>query len=534
MKKIFFFFGISSILLLSSCKQVAEQKAAPEDRISIIPLPQSVVENSGYFKLNGKATISCSESRSSDIMNTFSEEVVDYIDLKQIDKGKADIEIIIEPGKSKEGYSLAVNKNKILISATTSNGAFYGLQSLRQLIIFSEKKSNKLLIPFCVIEDEPLYSWRGIMLDESRNFFGITKVKQLLDMMALHKLNIFHWHLTDCPGWRIEIKKYPKLATVGGIGNHNDPDGPTAYYTQDQIREIVKYASDRFIQVVPEIDMPGHAAGSNRAYPEYSGGGSERYPDFTFNPGKEGTYSYLTDILREIKDLFPSDYIHLGGDEVHFANKQWIDNKQVRSLMKKQELADLKAVEKYFVKRMADTIRSLNKTTIGWDEIIDLNLNPDDAVIMWWRHDKPEQLEKALDKNYNVVICPRIPLYFDFVQHDTHKAGRRWQGAFCELESVYNFPPDSILRFKGFDNYVLGMQGNLWTEVIQNDKRLDFMTYPRLSALSEAAWSGRERKDYDNFLKRLHPLLNYLNKMDIYYFDPFNPELSPEPEGPGK
>ncbi|MCE5345351.1 MAG: beta-N-acetylhexosaminidase [Bacteroidales bacterium] len=503
--------------------------------IPIIPQPDSVVQKGGFFKLDKKATISCSENVKSSVIDVFTDEVKDFLSLEKVNKGESDIDINIEPGKETEGYSLLVRKNKILISASSSNGVFYGLQSLRQLIIFSEKKNEKLLIPCCLINDAPRYGWRGIMLDESRHFFGIGKVEQMLDMMALHKLNIFHWHLTDCAGWRIEIKKYPKLMTVGGIGNHTDPDAPAAYYTQDQIAEIVKYASDRFIQIVPEIDMPGHAAASNKAYPEFSGGGSEAYPEFTFNPGKEGTYSYLTDILKEVKGLFPSPYIHLGGDEVHFGNQQWSTNQQVKSLMKKNNLADLKAVEKYFVRRMADSIKSLNKTTVGWDEIIDLKLAPKDVIVMWWRHEKPAQLDSALIKNYRVVLCPRIPLYFDFIQHETHKWGRKWgDGAFAALRTVYDFPPDSLSILKEHSSQILGIQANLWSEVIHNDRRLDFMTYPRLSAMAEAAWTKEENKSYDGFLIRIKPMLNYLKEKNIYYFDPFKPEQNPEPEGPSK
>jgi hexosaminidase len=279
--------------------------------------------------------------------------------------------------------------------------------------------------------------------------------------------------------------------------------------------------------------MPGHAAASNKAYPEFSGGGSAEYPEFTFNPGLDGTYSYLTDILQEVTELFPAPYIHLGGDEVHFGNEKWNTDKQVKYLMKKNSLPDLKAVERYFVRRMADTIKSLNKTTIGWDEIVDLKLNPEDAIVMWWRHDRPYQLDSAFSKNYRVVLCPRIPLYFDFVQYETHKWGRRWSGAYAALENVYNFPVDSLFRLPEFNNLVLGIQANLWSEVIQNDKRLDFMTYPRLSAMSEAAWTKGDVKDYDNFLIRLNPMLQFLKEQNIYYFDPFTPELNPEPAGPG-
>ena len=522
-----------SIFLLAmwvSCNSTVKK----EIKIKIIPQPESVQESGGNFKLINGSTIFCSEGSASSVINTFSDEVKEYVTLEQGKKGESDIEINIAPGKKNEAYSLQILKNKILISASTMNGAYYGLQSLRQLILFAEKKNDRLLIPCCIIEDVPRYSWRGLMLDESRHFFGMEKVEQLLDIMALHKLNIFHWHLTDSPGWRIEIKKYPKLTTVGGIGNFNEPEAPALFYTQEQIREIVKYAADRFIQIVPEIDMPGHAAAANRSYPEFSGGGSEKYPEFTFNPGKECTYSYLTDILREVSTMFPSQYLHLGGDEVSFGNQKWYTDLNVKALMKKNNLADSKAVEKYFVKRMSDSIKSLNRTTVGWDEIIDLNLNPNNAVIMWWRHDKPAQLDSAFARNFKVILCPRIPLYFDFVQNTSQKYGRRWNKKFCDLETVYNFPTDSLFWSKESENQVMGIQANIWTEVIQNSKRLDFMTYPRLSAMAEAAWTKKGTKNYQRFLIRLKPMLNYLKQNNIYYFDPFEPELNPEPEGPVK
>jgi hexosaminidase len=524
------YFTIFIIIICVSCNSSKKN----ESGVAIIPQPVSVMETGHFFKLNNESTIFSPDIKVSPVVSVFSEQVKDYISLKKIDNNTSDIEIIIAAGKNPEAYSLNVKKGKIIITASTLNGIFYGLQSLRQLIIYSEKKDNKLLIPCCSIDDAPDFSWRGLMLDESRHFFGIEKVKQLLDMMALHKLNIFHWHLTDVPGWRIEIKKYPRLATIGGKGNHNDPEAPVKYYTQDQIKEIVRYAENRFIQIVPEIDMPGHAGASNRAYPEFSGGGSERYPEFTFHPGKEGTYSYLTDILREVTELFPSPYVHLGGDEVSFGNQKWSSDPLVKALMKKHDLTDSKAVERYFVRRMSDSIKSLNRTTIGWDEIIDSKINPQDAIVMWWRHDKPELLKIALENQYKVVLCPRIPLYFDFVQYNTHNWGRKTRGKLCDLKTVYNFPPDSLPGYQEFRNKVLGIQANIWTEVIQNNQRLDFMTYPRISALAEAAWTKNENKNYDSFLVRIKPLLNYMKDIDIYYFDPFEPGHNPEPAGPEK
>jgi hexosaminidase len=499
--------------------------------IAIIPKPASVVRTGGYFKMKNEVAVYCPDAALSGVIRVFSEQVSDRISVKDADRAHCEIEVTLEAGRKPESYSMEIKKGRIQISSGGANGVFYGLQSLRQLIINSEKKNDRLMIPCCKIDDSPAFSWRGLMLDESRHFFGIDKVRQLLDMMSMLKMNIFHWHLTDVPGWRLEIKKYPLLTTVGGKGNHNDPEAPAKFYTQEQIKEIVKYAQDRFIQIVPEIDMPGHAGASNRAYPEFSGGGSERYPEFTFHPGKEGTYSYLTDILREVSMLFPSPYIHLGGDEVNFGNQQWNSDRQVKLLMKKNNLADLKAVEKYFVLRMADSINKLKKTAIGWDEIVDSEINPAGVVVMWWRHDRQGQLKTALEKHYNVVLCPRIPLYFDFVQDRSHKWGRKNRAAVCDLETVYRFPPDTLSGYNDHRSQVLGIQANLWTEVMQNNKRLDFMTYPRITALAEAAWTKKESKDYNDFLLRLKPLLPFLKAKGIYYFDPFDPSLSPEAEG---
>jgi hexosaminidase len=277
--------------------------------------------------------------------------------------------------------------------------------------------------------------------------------------------------------------------------------------------------------------MPGHAAAANRAYPEFSGGGSEAYPEFTFHPAKEGTYGYLTDIIREISELFPASDIHLGGDEVHFGNQQWATDKQVQSLMKKMNLSDLKAVEKYFINRMADSVKSLQRKMLGWDEIVDSEVDRENAIVMWWRHDKPEQLKKAFENKYNVILCPRIPLYFDFVQHESHKWGRRWRGAFADIEKVYAFPPDTLPGFNEFNDQILGIQANVWTETIVDDRRLDFMIYPRISALSEAAWTNAGNKNYEDFLERLKFMLLFYEVNGIYYFNPFEPGLSPEAEG---
>lgn len=367
------------------------------------------------------------------------------------------------------------------------------------------------------------------MLDTSRYFIEVDKIKEILDWMAFYKLNRFHWHLTDAPGWRLEIKKYPKLSLIGGIGNEHNPNAQAKFYSQQEIREIIDYATTRNITVVPEIDMPGHATAANRAYPEFSGGGSEEYPEFTFNPGLPQTYSYLTDILRETNALFPSAMVHLGGDEVSFGNEGWMENKDILKLMRDENLKDEKEVEYYFVKRMADSIYKMDAMVLGWDEIVDVKgLKTDSSLIFWWRHDKPEQLQKALDQGFKIVLTPRLPLYFDFVQDSTHQLGRRWDGEYNTLEKVYDFSISKWVDEKKFPDQVEGLQGSLWTETVTTEERLDYLLFPRIAALAEIGWT-QKTEDFNAFKNRLKNHFTLYNAMNLYFYDPFDPISSPEP-----
>jgi len=520
------------LLLVLSLINLSCQNSEIQDMVpGIIPNPQEIVKGKGYFKSAGDLQIINTDPRLVPVLSTFKKQLDGRIDvlLSANEKGNVQVQLIDNGNIGEESYSLEVGRKLITIKASSEKGVFYGLQSLRQLFNAGER-DPMIKIPRCSITDSPRFSWRGVMIDESRHFFGMNKIKQLLDIMSLHKLNVLHWHLTDSPGWRVEIKQYPKLTEVGGTGNHTDSKAPAAFYTQSEIKEIISYASERFITIIPEIDMPGHATAANRSYPEYSGGGSERYPDFTFNPGKEGTYVFLTNILREISELFPSKYIHIGGDEVNYGNQQWPNIPDVRKMMEKESLSDLKAVETYFNKRIRDSISALGKMVVGWDEIVDTRLDPETSIAMWWRHDKTDQLLKALENNYQVVLCPRIPLYFDFVQHESHKDGRKWRNIFCPLESVYQFPPDTLPGYFEHEKQILGIQANLWTERIHSEARFDFMLYPRISALAEAAWTNQENKSYADFTERLKAMLSYYDELKIKYFNPFDPGSTPEPE----
>lgn len=526
------------VTLFSSIGLIAQDYA----KCRLIPLPQKIEEVNAVFKLADKTEI-ISESGLAEQAFYLQKELLRYTGISTVIGTSKDLKsystrIILKltpQSKNKgevneESYFLKMNADECVIEAETHKGIFYGIVSLIQLVRLSEKTGNRVVEIDCLnIFDEPLYAWRGLMLDESRHFFGKEKVKQLLDWMAMYKLNRFHWHLTDTPGWRIEIKGYPKLGYIGGIGNHTCPYTKAEFYTQDEIKEIIRYAKERNIEVIPEIDMPGHAAAANRAYPEFSGGGSERYPDFTFNPGKDSVYTFLTRVLKEVDALFPSQIIHLGGDEVHFGNENWKSDRSIQALMKKENMTDLKEVENYFLKRMADSVIVMNNKIAAWDEVAESDLPTDKTLVFFWRHDKPSQLQKAVDKGFPVVLCPRIPLYFDFIQDASHKQGRTWSGDYSSLDKVYAFNHKSVPVSYPANANILGIQANVWAETIVTPQRLDFMLFPRIAALAEAGWTEEGNKNFDGFNKRLSKHLKLYQEDNIYYYDPFSPQNTCEP-----
>ncbi|MBU4459346.1 MAG: beta-N-acetylhexosaminidase [Verrucomicrobia bacterium] len=430
-------------------------------------------------------------------------------------------------GPAGEGYTLRVEASGVTVRAATPAGHFNGLQTLAQLLRGTAREGGGRMLACVEIADAPRFGWRGYMLDESRHFSGKEAVLRLLDGMAACKMNRLHWHLTDSPGWRIEIKAYPNLTVAGSRGSESDrrPDAPRQFYTQDEIRAVVAYARARNIAIVPEIDMPGHADAAVLSYPELDGGGFTRpkgnsWPRFTFNPAKAETLKFLDTVLAEVAALFPdAGVIHFGGDEVHFGWQKWPELPEVKALMEKEGLKDLAAVETWFNRRMAGTINGLGFKTAGWDEIAARDLPRDKTVIFWWRHDKPQVLRAALDAGYPVVLCPRRPCYFDFVQHESHTVGRRW-GGFNPLADVYAFPAGLQLSTAD-EAQVLGVQACLWTETTLTQARRDFLTWPRLAALAEAAWTPAARKDFASFEARLPATLAHLGSLGIAPYDPF-------------
>ncbi len=526
---------IFSLCIATACVVVSlfstVAAASADLELPLVPWPSQIEVHGGFFPIKGSISVrfdeDCSDTAlvASGFMNmmsvfanaTFEPNIEDA-------PRKVTLKLLDDVLTTSESYRLEIGENSIGIEAADPAGLFYALQTIRQILppeSETEELAGPVSLPTLSIVDSPRFEWRGVMLDESRHFFGREAVMDLLDKMAFYKLNRFHWHLTDCPGWRIEIKQYPKLATVGGKGDYSDYDRPAQYYTQDQIREIVEYASERFITIIPEIDMPGHARAANRAYPEFSGGGSDRHPEFTFNPGNPATIEYLKNILNEVAELFPGPWLHFGGDEVHFANRQWADDPHVQRLMESEGLDNILEVEYFFNRQMAEHINSLGKITGGWDEITEAGLPTDSSLVFWWRHDRTHLRDKAIEMGYDVVICPRIPYYFDFVQHESHSKGRRWGGNFCPLDAVYAGPPLPQSMTEEQLARVVGVQGNIWTEQIANQPRLELMTFPRIAALSESAWTDPEKKNFDRFSERLEGHLRRYRMWGLTYFNPF-------------
>lgn len=427
-----------------------------------------------------------------------------------------------------EAYTLEVSPDGATLAASSRAGLYYAFEAFRQLARAGNGK-----VQACRVNDAPRFAWRGFMLDESRHFFGKEKVKQYLDIMASLRLNVLHWHLADEPGWRIEIKRYPRLTTVGGRGNWHDPEAPAQFYTQDDIREIVSYAADRHIMVVPEFDMPGHASAATRAYPELSGGGEGQWAGFTFHPVRDSTFTFIADVIDELVGLFPAPYIHIGGDEVHYGNSSWYTSPEIQQYIADKKLDGPVGLEREFMRRAADIVAAHGKTVIGWDEIIDAGISPSKAVIMWWRHDKAHRLLMALESGYRVIMTPRRPLYADFVQDGSHSVGRFWNG-YNRIEDVAAFPEPVMHLAKGYEDQILGLQMSLWTERVADAGRLDFMTFPRLAGVAEAAWTPAVSKEPTLFMRKLPRFLRWLDTKNIHYFNPFDPKSTPEPSAPDK
>ncbi len=427
----------------------------------------------------------------------------------------------------KDQYSLKVHSSGIEIVSGPGPGAFYGIQSLIQLM--PPGKSAKLIIPSITIKDYPRFSWRGMHLDVSRHFYSVEFIKKYIDHIASYKMNTFHWHLTDDQGWRIEILKYPGLTEtgsfrkgtlighLGSVPQRYDSLPYGGFYTQDQIREIVSYAAERYVSIVPEIEMPGHALAALAAYPEFSctGGPFEVsqkwgiFQDVFCN--KEETFSFLADVLKEVAGLFPGEYIHIGGDEC--PKDRWKQCVTCLSVMKSEGLKDEHELQSYFIRRIDKILRDLNKKLIGWDEILEGGI-AEDATVMSWRGYKGGV--EAATMGHDVVMSPTSFCYFDFYQ--SRLPGEPLSiGGYLPIDRVYAFEPVPDVLEEKNRKHILGAQANLWTEYIKTPEHVEYMIMPRMSALSEVLWSPAEKRNYDDYTRRLTGHFKLLDFKRIKY-----------------
>jgi len=486
-----------------------------------------------------------------------------------------------------EGYKISIlPKENLIVESNTERGLFYGIESLKQIIHFTKRKRDEEsftefdvdakvenikdvksqqnfnaanlttagyknvnetgyfqglekvetksldvynIMPM-VIEDYPRFKYRGMMLDVSRHFMPKEFIKKFIDIMSIHKMNKFHWHLTDDHGWRIEIKKYPKLTEIGSmrdgtlIGHSRfagknpkfDNVSHGGFYTQEEIKDIIKYAEDRFIEIIPEIDMPGHTASLIASYPEL-GTLKEKtevkkiwgVQDEILIP-TENTFNFLDNLFREISDIFPSSYVHIGGDEAR--KKQWIESEEVQNLMEKLEIEDEDSLQTYFIGRVQKILNNYEKKIIGWDEIIEGGL-VNDATVMSWRGEEGGIF--AAKAGNNAIMSPTSHLYFDYYQARTGEPLAI--GGLIPLEKVYSYEPIP----QGLDinqaTKILGAQGNVWTEYIKTPDMVEYMSVPRMTALSEIVWSKRKKRDFTEFIKRLNFYKYFLDKKKVNY-----------------
>jgi hexosaminidase len=428
-----------------------------------------------------------------------------------------------------EAYQLTICNSFIEIIASSESGFFYACQTLFQILFFSENNS----IPNCVIYDKPRFEWRGIHLDESRHFFGKEFVKKMLDFCSLYKINRFHWHLTDDNGWRIEMKSYPKLHETGSkrINREHLPwkerDFPVeehekslyeGYYLQSELQEIIEYAKLRNIEILPEIEMPGHCRAALAAYPECSctkearsvaSGINKLYRD-VFCAGNPSTYRFLFDILDETCSLFPFNYIHLGGDEVN--PYHWLRCPSCQKLMKTENLNHWQELQHFFMKKVTEKVKNAGKIPILWDEILDSG-ELSDTVFMIWRGNGAKGLLSALQKKNKVIMCPNDTLYFDWKQEDSPDA----KGAFgvTPLSKIYSYNPTSSPED---ERLILGLQGNIWTEFMQDSQRVEYMTVPRICALAEIAWTIPENKNLTSFFHKVEFHTSLFQKFGMNFF----------------
>ncbi len=531
------------IIVLSAIFQNGQaQKSFP----GIIPQPVSIAWHDGNFKITGQTEFVVPEGRTDirelvALLVAMVEKPLGYA--PGISTG-SDMSIpalyfIIpktrEAQLGNEGYRLESDPNKIQLIANEPAGLFYGFQTLLQLLPpgIGERTSGKPTtweVPSVSIIDNPRFKWRGLMLDVSRHFFTVAEVKKYIDQMVKYKFNVFHWHLSDDQGWRVEIKSLPKLTEIGawrvprtGVWGSFDPPQENekatggGFYTQEQIRDLVRYAADRYVTTLPEIDVPGHSLAMIASYPELSSTG-KKYPvnpgskfytiqDNSLCPGKEKVFEVLDKVFTEIADLFPGEYIHIGGDE---CNKSfWKDSPECLALMKREKIADMNELQSWFIKRLEKILKAKGKKMIGWDEILEGGLAPEATVMSWRGMDGGIQAAKM---GHHVIMTPTTHCYLDLYQGDPAVEPATY--SMLRLSDVYRFEP---VPADVNPKLILGGQGNLWTESVATLRHAEYMTWPRGMALAEVLWSPESVRNWDNFIYRMDQHFDRLDHAGVNY-----------------
>lgn len=518
----------------------------PTNPFNIIPLPQSIEARKGVFTLKNNTKVFTPEGMPEwDIPAQYFMAMVATSTgyrlgsqpIKKFKEPKGNSIYFLQDDRvaSEEGYTLEVKSSAVVIRAKTPAGAFYAVQTLRQLLPpefggTHSYGSVKWIAPGCFIQDEPRFAYRGMHLDVGRNFFQPVFVKKYIDMLAMHKLNTFHWHLTEDQGWRIEIKKFPELQRTAScrketlIGHYNDMphryDGKKycGFYTQREIKDIVEYAKKRFVTIIPEIEMPGHSLAALSAYPELgcTGGPYEAATEWgvfedVLCAGNDQTFAFLDDVMAEVCELFPSTYIHIGGDEC--PKKRWEACPKCQKRMKDEGLKDAHELQSYFIRRIEKTLSLHNRKIIGWDEILEGGLAPTATVMSWRGVDGGIAAAKA---GHDAIMTPGSHCYFDHYQSDPATEPTAI-GGLTTLEKAYSYEPVPEGLSTEEAKHILGAQGNVWTEYMPKSEQVEYMAFPRACALAEVVWSPKGKRNWTDFSRRIQPHLVRLDATGLKF-----------------
>lgn len=535
--------------ITASLMAVCLSASCMADGLSIIPRPAKLVEGNGQFTF-GQVTTAWADAYEGDsiqsLLKSFEQEFTSTTGLafKASKAAKAALQLRLNPSLKGESYCLNVSKTNVIIEAARPVGFFYALQTLKQMLPtravmagVSVEKGTSMTLPVVEIEDAPRFGWRGFMLDEGRHFFGKKAVKQVLDVMAAYKMNRFHWHLTDDQGWRVEIKKYPRLTTYGAWRNtmtlswgNTLPDGERygGYYTQDDVREIVAYARERFIEIVPEVDIPGHSQAAVAVYPEFLACDPEKPHEVWLSQGvstdvinvaNPKAVQFAKDVIDELITLFPYQYMHLGGDECPV--KKWEQNKDCQALLKQIGSKNYRDLQIHFYKQLKDYVASKpaqqQRHFVFWNEVLHGNtsvLGKDFTVMAWVGADKAAQ--EAAKRGLTTILSPQIPYYINRRQSKDIWEPRSQGWGTETVEAVYNYVPMKNVAENLQEKY-MGVQANFWTEWVENTPKLQYLLLPRLAAVAEAGWTPQAERSYPDFLKRLQQEPSYYDMKGMNY-----------------